>query len=141
SPMMLDDDAGKLVRHAKDIDARVLTLETVVEHFGDRGGKSRRSTNNEADVRSALAPFRAVCAEAGLYGVGAIHPRKSTEGSVDDSISGSAAFRNVTRAAHHIYRDPEDDSEDPVRLLFTSNSNYLPRRPPTLRFRILSWDE
>ena len=73
-------------------------------------------------------------------GLGAIHPRKSTEGSVDDSISGSAAFRNVTRAAHHIYRDPEDETED-LRLLFTSKSNYLARRPVTLRFRIRPWDE
>ena len=141
SPMMLDDDAHKLVRYAREIDARVLALETVVEHFGDRGGKSRRSTNNEADVRSALSPFRAVCAKAGLYGLGAIHPRKSTDGTVDDSISGSAAFRNVTRSAHHIYRDPEDETEDPVRLLFTSKANYLSRRPPTLRFQIRSWDE
>jgi hypothetical protein len=141
SPMMLDDDAGNLVRHAKRIDAKALFLETVVEHFGDREGRARRSTNNEADVRSALSPFRAVCTMAGLYGLGAIHPRKSTEGSVDDSISGSAAFRNVSRAAHHIYRDPEDETEDPVRLLFTSKSNYLARRPATLRFWIKSWDE
>ena len=92
-------------------------------------------------MRSALSPFRAMCAEAGLYGLGAIHPRKSMEGSVDDSISGSAAFRNVTRAAHHIYRDPGDESDSPVRLLFTSKVNYLSRRPPTLRFRIRSWDD
>lgn len=142
SSMMLDDDVGKLVELARDIKADACLLETVVEHLGDRGGKaSRRSTNNEADVRSALSPFRAMCAAAGVYGLGAIHPRKSTEGSVDDSISGSAAFRNVTRALHHIYRDPEDESENPVRLLFTSKSNYLSRRPSTLRFRIRSWDE
>ena len=48
-------------------------------------------------MRSALAPFRTICALAGLFGLGAIHPRKSTIGSIDDSISGSAAFRNVTR--------------------------------------------
>jgi putative DNA primase/helicase len=142
SPMMLDDDVGKLVQFARENDVDACLLETVVEHFGDRQGKaSRRSTNNEADVRSALSPFRAMCAAAGVYGLGAIHPRKSVEGSIDDSISGSAAFRNVTRAAHHIYRDPEDESTNPVRLLFTSKSNYLSRRPPTLRFRIRSWDE
>ncbi len=142
SPMMLDDDAGKLVTYARQINARAIFLETMVEHFGDREGKaSRRSTNNEADVRSALAPFRAVCVEARLYGEASIHPRKSMEGSVDDSISGSAAFRNVTRAAHHIYRDPEDEADNPVRLLFTSKANYLSRRPATLRFRIRSWDE
>jgi hypothetical protein len=141
SPMMLDDDAGNLVRHAKRIDAKALFLETVVEHFGDREGRARRSTNNEADVRAALSPFRAVCQIAGLYGLGAIHPRKSTDGSVDDSISGSAAFRNVSRSILHIYPDPEDETDDPVRLLFTSKNNYLARRPPTLRFRIRSWDE
>jgi len=142
SPMMLDDDAGPLVRYAKQLDAKVLFLETTVEHFGGRDQtKVRRSTNNEADVRSALAPFRAVCQEGGLYGLGAIHPRKSTEGSINDSISGSAAFRNVTRSAHHVYCDPEDESDNPVRLLFTSKANYLARKPSTLRFRIVSWDE
>jgi len=141
SPMMLDDDAGAMVRHAKQLDAKAMFLETVVEHFGDRSGKTRRSTNNEAEVRAALAPFRAVCATAGLFGLGAIHPRKSTDGGVDDSISGSAAFRNVARSVQHIYRDPDDDSDDPVRLLFTSKANYLAKRPSTLRFRIRSWDE
>jgi hypothetical protein len=142
SPMMLDDDVGKLVSYARQVKAQACLIETMVEHFGDRGGKaSRRSTNNEADVRSALSPFRAMCAAAGLYGEASIHPRKSMEGSIDDSISGSAAFRNVTRIAHHIYRDPEDESDNPVRLLFTSKSNYLSRRPTTLRFRVRSWDE
>jgi putative DNA primase/helicase len=141
SPMMLDDDAGGLVRHAKQVHAEVLILETMVEHFGDRGGKLRRSTNNEADVRRALAPFRAVCAAAELYGLAAIHPRKSVDGSIDNSISGSAAFQNVTRATHHVYRDPADESDDPARLLFTSKANYLRHRPQTLRFRIKSWDE
>lgn len=140
SPMMLDDDAGAMVRRAKENNAKALFLETAVEHFGDRGGKSRRSTNNDADVRSALSPFRAVCAMARLYGLGAIHPHKGA-GVIDNSISGSAAFRNVARAIHHIYRDPEDDTESPIRLLFSSKANYLARRPPTLRFQIRSWDE
>ncbi|HYT69218.1 MAG TPA: AAA family ATPase [Vicinamibacterales bacterium] len=141
SPMMLDDDAGSVVRRAKQVDAEAIFLETMVEHFGDREGtKSRRSTNNEADVRSALSPFRAVCQAAGLYGLGVIHPRKSLEGGVADSISGSAAFRNASRGVFHVYTDPEDESDQPVRLLFTSKANYLARRPPTLRFRILSWD-
>ncbi len=142
SPMMLDDDARDLVRYSKKIGASALFLETLVEHFGDREGKRRqRSTNNEADVRSALSPFRAVCEAGNMYGLANIHPRKSMEGGVEDSISGSAAFRNVTRAAHHVYRDPSDESDNPVRLFFTSKANYLSRRPPTLRFRIVSWNE
>ncbi len=141
SPMMLDDDAGALVTYAKEVEAKAFFLETVVEHFGSRTGASRRSTNNEADVRAALAPFRAVCVHAELYGLGALHPRKSYEGGIDDSISGSAAFRNVPRGAHHIYRDPEDENPNPVRLLFSSKTNYLSQRPDTLRFRIVSWDQ
>ena len=142
SPMMLDDDAGKVVACARQMGAEAIFIETIVEHFGDREGKaSRRSTNNEADVRSALAPFREVCRAADLYGFTVIHPRKSTEGSISDSVSGSAAFRNVTRVLHHVYLDPKGKSADPVGLFFTSKSNYLSRRPATLRFRIRSWDE
>ena len=70
SPMMLDDDAGALYGYAKEIEAQAFFLETVVEHFGDRSGTRRRSTNNEADVRAALAPFRAICASAHLFGLG-----------------------------------------------------------------------
>jgi hypothetical protein len=141
SPMRLDDDASSLVRHAQQLQAGALFLETVVEHFGDREGKVRRGTNNEAEVRSALAPFRAVCQTAGLFGLGAIHPRKSVEGGVEDSISGSAAFRNVPRGTLHIYRDPTDKTLSPVRLLFTSKASYLKAHPETLRFHIYSWDD
>jgi hypothetical protein len=140
SPMMLDDDAGSLVQFAKDLKAAALFLETTVEHFGDREGKRRHSTNTEAEVRRALAPFREVCRAARLYSFGVIHPRKSMEGGVTDSISGSAAFRNVTRGTYHIYPDPTDDTPQPRRLLFTGKTNYLRRRPETLRFRIVAWD-
>lgn len=141
SNMMLDDDAGALVEEAKMFGAHAIFLETTVEHFGDRQGKAaRRSTNNDADVRAALAPFRAVCLGANLFGLGAIHPNKRAP-TADDSISGSAAFRNVARGIHHIYRDPEDESDNPVRLFFTSKANYLKRRPATLRFQIVSWDQ
>lgn len=141
SPMMLDNDAGPLVRLAIEHEAKAIFLETTVEHFGDREGKaSRRGTHAEADVRAALAPFRALCQMGGLFGLGLIHPRKSTQGGIEDSISGSAAFRNVPRAAHHIYGDPEDESGD-VRLFFTSKASYQPRLPSTLRFHIVPWDE
>jgi hypothetical protein len=142
SAIRFDDDAGKMVEAAKDLGAGAILMETLVEHFGDRAGRaSRRSTNNEADVRASLAPFRALCAEAGLLSLAAIHPRKSTEGGIEDSISGSAAFRNVTRGVLHVYKDPGDESPNPVRLLCTSKANHLKGNPPTLRFRIVSWDE
>ena len=48
SPMMLDDDAGSMVKHAKQLNAEVLFLETVVEHFGDRAGKTRRHSCRRA---------------------------------------------------------------------------------------------
>ena len=142
SPMMLDDDGGEMVHYAEELKARAVFLETIVEHFGDRAGKARLSTHVEAEVRRALSPFRAVCELARLYGLAAIHPRKSVAGNVEDSVSGSAAFRNVPRGMHHVYRDPEDaDSVNPVRLFFTSKANYLSQRPATLRFSIQSWDE
>ena len=139
SPMRLDDDAGALVRHATQLEAGALFLETVVEHLGDREGKSRRSTHVEADVSSALAPFRAVCQQAGLYGLGLIHPRKGVEGGVAESISGSAGFERPTRHAARL-RDPTDKTTDPLRLLFNSKASYLRGHPETLRFRIRSWD-
>src|SRR5262249_28992727 len=99
------------------------------------------STHVAAEVRAALAPFRAVCAQAGLYGLAVIHPRKGTQGTIEESISGSGAFYEVTRGCYHIYKDPADESQNPVRLLTCSKASYLSFIPPTLRFRIVSWDE
>lgn len=63
------------------------------------------------------------------------------DGGIEDSISGSAAFRNVGRSVLHVYRDPTDDTKSPWRLLITSKSNYMKSRPPTLKFRIESWEK
>ena len=138
SPMMLGDDAARLQQTLLDINAGCLFLETTVEHFGDRAGKVRTNTGIELEVRRALAPMRAVCKQTRVYGFGALHPRKSHEGTLADSISGSAALNNVGRGTMHIYRDPNNDN---VRLLCSSKGNYLKRLPSSLRFRILSWDE
>jgi hypothetical protein len=62
------------------------------------------------------------------------------EGGIEDSISGSAAFRNAGRGVMHVLRDPKDDAPNPWRVLTFSKSNYLAKRPPTLRFRIEAWE-
>jgi len=141
SPVAFDDDAGALLQRCRDRDVGALFLETMVEHLGDRSRRTHWSTNNEAEVRRALSPVVAVCKEGGLIGWGVMHPRKSMDGGIEDSISGSAAFRNVGRSVLHVYRDPTDDTKSPWRLLITSKSNYMKSRPPTLKFRIESWEK
>lgn len=141
SPIAFDSDAGALLKLIQVKQATALFLETTVEHLGDREKRKQWSTNNEMEVRNALAPLIAVCREGGIMGWGVMHPRKSVEGGIEDSISGSLAFRNVGRGVMNVYRDPSDrDNKSPWRLLITSKSNYLPERPPTLRFRIESWE-
>ena len=141
SIVKFDNDMGDLLIQAKEFGAQVIIVETLVEHMGDREGKnSRRSTNNASDVRQAIAPFRALCKEADMYGIGVVHPNKSVDVGMNNSISGSAAFQQIARAVHHVYRDPTDDGEFPTRLLFTSKDNYRKRHPPTLAFDIVSWD-
>jgi hypothetical protein len=140
SPISFDSDAGVLLKEVQTIGAKALFLETTVEHLGDRERRKQWSTNNEAEVRHALAPIIAVCREGGIIGWGVMHPRKSMEGGIEDSISGSAAFRNAGRGVMHVLRDPKDDADNPWRVLTFSKSNYLAKRPPTLRFRIESWE-
>jgi hypothetical protein len=113
SRMMLDDDAGELLRRAKELQIRSIFLETVVEHFGDRSGKARYNTNAQVDVRRAFAPIAAVCQEGKLYGMGALHPRKSMDGGIEDSISGSAAFQHMGRGVNHVFKDPMDEDRNP----------------------------
>jgi putative DNA primase/helicase len=141
SPIAFDEDAGVLVERARDLKIGALFLETTVEHLGDRNGHRQPSTNNENEVRRALSPVIAACREVNLIGWGVMHPRKSMDGGIEDSISGSAGFRNVARTALHVYPDPTDESDERWRLLLCSKSNYLARRPPTLRFRIEPWDQ
>lgn len=138
SPIAFDDDAGAFLKRMRDEGATVLWLETTLEHLGDREGRTQRNTNNEAEVRRALAPIIAVCRGGDLIGWGVMHPRKSTDGGIADSISGSAAFRNVARGTLHVFEDPKDRG---WRLLITSKANYLASRPPTLRFRIEKWEQ
>lgn len=141
SPIAFDDDAGAMLEKCRSVGAGAMFLETTVEHLGDRGNKKQWSTNNEAEVRRALAPIVAVCREGDLIGWGVMHPRKSIDGGIGDSISGSAAFNNVGRSVMHVYRDPTDPEKSPWRLLITSKANYLATRPPTLKFRIEPWQK
>jgi hypothetical protein len=141
SGVALDDDAGALVKVAREQKAEVLFLETILSHLGDREGKRRIDTNNEMSVRRAFAPVSAACQAGNLYGFGIIHPRKGTDGVVDDAISGSGAFRNVPRSILYVFQDPTDTSKDPVRLLGSNKANYLRHRPPTLRCRIEPWED
>jgi hypothetical protein len=137
SPISFDDDAGALLQQCRHYGAGALWLETTLEHLGDREGKTRWSTNNEAEVRRALAPIMALCREADIIGWGVMHPRKSQDGGIEDTISGSAAFRNVGRSVLNVYPDPLDSG---ARLLVSSKANYMATPPPTLKFRIEPWE-
>ena len=142
SPIAFGNDAGALLKELQGRKVGAFWLETTLEHLGDRESRRQMSTNSEFEVRRALAPIMAMCKVGGLVGWGVMHPRKTTDGGIEDSISGSAAFRNVGRSVLHVYRDPKDsESEIPWRLLITSKANYLAKRPPTLRFRLESWDK
>ena len=101
-----DDDAGQLAEECKRFGAQFLIVETLLENMGDREGRTRRNTHNSSDVRDALVPFRAVCTTQQIYGVGILHPNKSAESDVENSISGSGGFRQIGRlqGASHIYR-------------------------------------
>jgi len=141
SPISFDDDAGQLVKIVEKYKVGAMFLETTVEHLGDREGSKRWSTNNETEVRRALSPIVAVCRVGNIIGWGVMHPRKSTDGAMDDAISGSAAFRNVARSILYVYKDPTDESKNPRRLLCSNKSNHLQFRPPTLRFRVEPWEK
>lgn len=144
SPIAFDSDAGALLNKIREKGIAAIFLETTVEHLGDREGKKQWSSSNEAEVRRALSPLVAVCREGGIIGWGIMHPRKSKEGGIEDSISGSAAFRNTGRGVMNVYKDPMEEAtgtrKNPWRLLLSSKANYLAHRPDTLRFRVESWD-
>lgn len=84
-------------------DVKLLVLDPVANHIGDS------NSNQEAEVRHAIAPLNRLADELGCLLIGVRHPGKDRSRGAVASILGSTAWVDVPRAVVMIAIDDEDE--------------------------------
>jgi putative DNA primase/helicase len=127
---------------AEDIDVLDATLSAqrygLVVVDGIAGYLGDAKTHNDAEVRRVLTPFVHLLDRQKVAGLSVMHPAKSTP-NLAYYAGGSVAFTNVPRVALGVAKDPNDESENPRRLLLKLKGN-LYGAVPTLAYRIVADD-
>jgi putative DNA primase/helicase len=127
-----------LLTLAEDLDVLAATLDakhySLVVVDGITGYLGDARTHNDADVRRVLAPFAALLDRAKVAGLSVMHPPKSVT-NLAYYAGGSVAFTAIPRVTLGVAPDPNDESENPRRLLMKIKGN-LYGKVPTLAYRI-----
>lgn len=99
----LPDDVPELAREAQRIgNVELLVIDPVANHIGDR------NSNDDAEVRDAIAPLNRLADEIGCLLIGVRHPGKDRSRGALASILGSTAWTDTPRAVVMIAVDDED---------------------------------
>jgi hypothetical protein len=99
----LPDDVKRLRELALGLGGvGLLVIDPVANHIGDR------NSNNDAEVRDAIAPLNKLADELGCLLVGVRHPGKDRSRGAVASILGSTAWVDTPRAVVMIAADDED---------------------------------
>jgi hypothetical protein len=80
----------------------LLVIDPVANHVGDR------NSNNDAEVRDAIAPLNRLADELGCLLIGVRHPGKDRSRGAVASILGSTAWVDTPRAVVMVVADDED---------------------------------
>jgi hypothetical protein len=103
---------------------------------GVTGYLGETKTHNDGDVRRVLAPFAALLERQRVAGLSIMHPPK-TIANLAYFAGGSVAFTAIPRVSLGVGADPNDDSENPRRVLLKIKGN-LYGHVPTLAYRIVA---
>ncbi len=99
----LPDDVDELRRLAGEVgDLALLVIDPVANHVGDR------NSNNDAEVRDAIAPLNKLADELDCLIIGIRHPGKDRSRGAVGSILGSTAWVDTPRAVVMVVADDED---------------------------------
>jgi hypothetical protein len=100
----LPDDVAQLRELAQRVgDVGLLVIDPVANHIG------ARNSNNDTEVRYAIAPLNRLADELGCLIVGVRHPGKDRSRGAVASILGSTAWVDTPRAVVMIAVDDEDE--------------------------------
>jgi hypothetical protein len=100
-------------------DVRMIVIDPVAAFMG------QADSNDNSQVRAALAPLAALADRTGVAILCVQHLRKSDGKALHKSI-GSIGYVAAARAVFVVCDDPDDDGENPRRLLLASKMNIAP---------------
>jgi hypothetical protein len=113
----LPDDVGELRDLAVSLDGvGLLVIDPVANHIGDR------NSNNDVEVRDAIAPLNQLADELRCMLIGVRHPGKDRSRGAVASILGSTAWVDTPRAVVMIAVDDEDDDVRHIQVVAGNRS-------------------
>jgi hypothetical protein len=134
------DGTTSLLTLAEDLDVLAATLEAtryaLVVVDGITGYLGEARTHNDAEVRRVLAPFAQALDRAKVAGLSVMHPPKAVT-SLAYFAGGSVAFTSVPRVTLGVAPHPDDEDENPRRVLMKIKGN-LYGAVPQLAYRIVA---
>lgn len=126
-------DLAGLAKVVADLDAKVVVFDPLSAFMGEQ-----TDTHNDASVRRALQPLKAM---ATLTGAAVLVVRHLTKGSAGGKAlyrgGGSIGFIGAARAAYLV----ADLVDDPGTKAFACVKNNLAPKPPTLTYKIEAVDD
>jgi hypothetical protein len=113
----LPDDVGELQALASSLGGiGLLVVDPVANHVGDR------NSNNDVEVRDAIAPLNGLADELRCMLIGVRHPGKDRSRGAVASILGSTAWVDTPRAVVMIAVDDEDDEVRHIQVVAGNRS-------------------
>jgi hypothetical protein len=119
-PISIRDDLDALTELLAGIKCGAVIFDPVKDFLGDGV-----NTDREDEVRPVLTPLLKLTEDCGTAVIGLHHLNKSTKGDFLTRLTGSGAFKNVSRSVIGVAHDLKTD----MRLvqLMKSNDGELPR--------------
>jgi putative DNA primase/helicase len=132
----LPDDTAAIAQTLIDHDIRIMFSDPLAAMLDPK-----RNSWKDTDVRSALEPLIAVCAEHDITWIGTLHTNKTNSTDARQRGMGTVGWRQIARASFLIGLDPDDPTGDQgsSRCIAHDKHNLGPWTP-TQRFKLDSVD-
>jgi AAA domain len=128
----LPDDTAAIAQKLIDSDVRIMISDPLAAMLDPK-----RNSWKDTDVRSALEPLIAVCAEHDITWIGTLHTNKASSTDARQRGMGTVGWRQVARASFLIGLDPDDPTGDQGgRRCIAHDKHNLGPWTPTLRFAL-----
>lgn len=129
-PFTLPDDVGALEAHAKEVGARLVVIDPLNAHLGEKV-----STKSDHSVRRGLAPLAAMAQRLSIAVVVVLHLNKAQGTDALYRVGGSIGFVGGARSLLLFTRDPEDpDGESGDRRALGHIKSNWGKLAPTLLY-------
>lgn len=128
-PLAIPSDLARIADAVRAKDARLVVIDPMMAFLG-----AATNSNNNQDVRRALAPVKAMAEELGVAVVFVHHLNKGA-GAAMYRGGGSIGINAAARSVLVVAREPGNDDPDGPRILAPVKNN-LSRMPPAIAYRL-----